>query len=63
MGQSRASRQKLDSISSKMGEKLHMSKKDVKADLPLYANLFRERPDIAEGLELEEKEIEFLEKF
>jgi replication factor C large subunit len=63
MGQSRASRQKLDSISSKMGEKLHMSKKDVKADLPLYANLFRERPDIAEGLELEDKEIEFLEKF
>ena len=63
MGQSRASRQKLDSISSKMGEKLHMSKKDVKADLPLYSNLFRERPDIAEGLELEDKEIEFLEKF
>lgn len=63
MGQSQASRQKLDSISSKMGEKLHMSKKDVKADLPLYANLFRERPEIAEGLELDEKEVEFLEKF
>jgi len=26
-------------------------------------NLFRERFDIARGLELEEKEIEFLEKF
>ena len=43
MGQSRASRQKLDSISKKMGEKLHMSKKDVKADLPLYSNLFIEK--------------------
>ncbi|PSH00690.1 MAG: AAA family ATPase, partial [Nanohaloarchaea archaeon SW_7_46_7] len=63
MGQSRASRQKLDSISSKMGEKLHMSKKDVKNDLPLYANLFRERPEIADSLELEDKEKEFLEKF
>ncbi|AOV94818.1 hypothetical protein AQV86_02730 [Nanohaloarchaea archaeon SG9] len=63
MGQSRASRQKLDSISSKMGEKLHMSKKDVKNDLPLYANLFRERPEIADSLELEDKEKEFLKKF
>lgn len=63
MGQSRASRQKLDSISSKMGEKLHMSKKDVKADLPLYSRLFKERPEIAESLELEEKEVEFIENF
>ncbi len=63
MGQSQASRRKLDSISQKMGEKLHMSKKDVKADLPLYANLFRERPEIADSLELEDKEKEFLEKF
>jgi len=63
MGQSRASRQKLDSISSKMGEKLHMSKKDIKADLPLYSRLFRERPEIADSLELEEKEIEFLDNF
>jgi replication factor C large subunit len=63
MGQSRASRQKLDSISSKMGEKLHMSKKDVKADLPLYSLLLSERPEIAEGLELDEGEVEFLENF
>ena len=63
MGQSQASRQKLDSISQKMGEKLHMSKKDVKADLPLYANLFSERPEIADSLQLEDKEKEFLEKF
>jgi replication factor C large subunit len=63
MGQSRASRQKLDSISSKMGEKLHMSKKDMKANLPLYANLFRERPEIADSLELNEKEKEFVENF
>jgi replication factor C large subunit len=63
MGQSRASRQKLDSISSKMGEKLHMSKKDVKADLPLYSLLLSERPEIAEGLELDEGEVEFIENF
>lgn len=63
MGQSRASRQKLDSISKKMGEKLHMSKKDVKADLPLYSNLFEEKPGIAESLELEEDEVEFIGKF
>lgn len=63
MGQSRASRQKLDSISSKMGEKLHMSKKDMKANLPLYSNLFRNRPEIADSLELNETEKEFVENF
>ncbi|MFB6114735.1 MAG: replication factor C large subunit [Candidatus Nanohalobium sp.] len=63
MGQSHASRQKLDSISSKIGEKLHMSKKDVKSDLPLLAELFEERPEIADSLELEEKEKEFISQF
>lgn len=63
MGKSHASRQQLDSISSKIGEKLHMSKKDVKSDLPLLADLFEKRPEIADSLELEEKEKEFISQF
>lgn len=63
MGQSMAARKKLDSISGKMGDKLHLSKRNVKASLPLYSVLFEKRPEIARSLELDEEEQEFISKF
>ncbi|MFB6174544.1 MAG: replication factor C large subunit [Candidatus Nanohalobium sp.] len=63
MGQSRASRQKLDSVSGKLGKKLHMSKRDIKASLPMYAHLFDKRPEIAESLDLDDEEVDFVENF
>ncbi len=63
MGSSRASRQKMDTITTKIGQKLRLSKKDVKTDLPFYSDLIEHNPDLKEQLELEEDEIEFISKF
>jgi len=63
MGSSRASRQKMDTITTKIGRKLRLSKKDVKTDLPFYSDLIEHNPDLKEQLELEEDEIEFISKF
>ncbi len=63
MGSSRASRNKLDSISSKLGEKLHISKDDAKKDLRLYSRILDANPDLVEQLELDESEVEFIENF
>ncbi|MFB6180967.1 MAG: replication factor C large subunit [Candidatus Nanohalobium sp.] len=63
MGKSKASRKKLQSISGKLGEKLHMSNRDVKASLPVYSQLFSDDPSIADSLDLEEEEKEFISKF
>lgn len=63
MGSSRASRKKMDSITSKIGEKLRLSQKDVKTDLPFYSMLIDENPDLQQQLELEDDELEFMTKF
>jgi replication factor C large subunit len=63
MGGSRGVRNKLDSIGSKMGERLHMSKKDVKSDLPMFADFLDNYPDLQRQLGLEDDEIEFIRDF
>ncbi len=63
MGSSRGARDKLDSIGSKMGEKLHMSKKDVKSDLPMFADFLDNYPELQRQMGLEDDEIEFIRDF
>lgn len=63
MGSSRASRQKMDTITTKIGQKLRLSQKDVKTDLPFYSDLIEHNPDLKEQLELEDDEVEFISKF
>lgn len=63
MGSSRASRNKLESISRKMGNKLHMSKKDVKKELPMFSDFLDHYPNLQHNLELEDEEVIFIEDF
>ena len=63
MGQSRASRKKMGEVTSKIGRKLHLSPRDVKNDLPFYSRLLQNNKALNDQLELEEDEIEFVEKF
>lgn len=63
MGSSRASRKKMTSITSKLGEKLHVSRAEARNSLPLLARLIDDKPLIGEQLELDEDEIEFINKF
>lgn len=63
MGQSRASRNKLKSISSKVGHKLHVSGRDTVMMLPFLAGVIEDNEEVTEQLELEEDEVEFLKKF
>lgn len=63
MGQSRASRKKMGEVTSKIGRKLHLSRRDVKNDLPFYSRLLQNNKALNDQLELEEDEIEFVEKF
>ena len=63
MGSSRGARNKLDSIGSKMGEKLHMSKKDVKASLPMYSDFLEHYDGLQDQLQLEDEEVEFIKNY
>jgi len=63
MGSTRASRKKMSSITSKLGDKLHVSKSEARNSLPLFARLIEDKPVIGDQLELEEDEIEFINKF
>lgn len=63
MGQSRASRKKMGEVTSKIGRKLHLSPRDVKNDLPFYSRLLQNNKALKDQLELEEDEVEFVEKF
>ncbi|QGA80257.1 replication factor C large subunit [Candidatus Nanohalobium constans] len=63
MGSSRAARNKLDSISSKMGEKLHMSQRDVKSSLPMFGDFLDHYDGLQGQLELEDEEVEFIHGF
>lgn len=64
MGSSRASRNKLEEISKKLGEKLHISLNESKSMMPFVALLLEsDEEKFAEQLGLDEDEIEFIEKF
>jgi replication factor C large subunit len=63
MGSSRAARNKLESIGSKVGDQLHVSTNESRQLLPFLAIMIDENPDIAEQLELEDDEVEFVKKF
>lgn len=63
MGSSRASRNKLQAISSKIGEKLHISVNESKSTLPFIAKMLEHNPDIQQQLELDDDEVEFIEDF
>ncbi len=63
MGSSRANRQKRDEISSKLGEKLHISATESVSVFSFISKLIDENPEVREQLELTEDEVEFLEKF
>jgi replication factor C large subunit len=63
MGSSRGARNKLDSISGKLGTTLHMSKRDVKSSLPMFADFLDNYEDLQRQLRLEDDEVEFIKEF
>ena len=63
LGSSRASRKKMDSVTSKIGGKLHMSKKESRNSLPLLAMLIEDNEALVDQLEFEDDEVEFVQKF
>ncbi len=63
MGSSRASRNKLESISKKIGEKLHISIQESKSELRFISMLIEDNSEIKEQLQLSDEDLEFLEKF
>lgn len=63
MGQSRAARNKLEAIGSKIGKKLHVSTATARSELPFLASLMDKDIEVAEQLELEEDEVKFVRKF
>ena len=63
MGQSRASRNKLESISSKLGEKLHISGNEAVREMPFISQMINARPEVIDELELEEDEVDFIDEF
>jgi replication factor C large subunit len=63
MGSSRGSRQKMDSVTSKIGEKLHISGRDATKTLPFISRLMEENEGLAEEMEFSEDEVEFISKF
>lgn len=66
MGQSKAARSKRDSIGSKIGENLHLSVTEARDMIPVLQLLFENeewKENIVDKLELEEKEVEFIESF
>lgn len=63
MGQSRASRNKLESISSKLGEKLHISGNESVREMPFISQMIDAKPEVIDEMELEEDEVEFIKEF
>ncbi len=63
MGRTKSSRRKMDQVSSKIGNQLHLSQKDVKRTLPLLNILMENDRLDPESLELEEDEVEFIRNF
>lgn len=63
LGSSRASRKKMDSVTSRLGEKLHISKSEASDSLPLIADLIEHNPELVDQFEFEDDEVEFIKKF
>jgi len=63
MGSSMASRKKMDSVTSKLSEKLHISRRDATNSLPFISILLEEDSELAESFGFEEDEVEFIQKF
>ena len=63
MGSSMASRKKMDSVTSKMSEKLHISSRDATRTLPFVSRLLDEDEEVAGFFEFEDDEVEFVQKF
>lgn len=66
MGRSKAARNRRDEISRKIGERLHTSISTATDMIPFLRELFKKeewKEDISKGLELTDKEIEFIEDF
>ena len=63
MGQSKAARNQLNTISQKLGEKLHLSQKDAKRTLPFISKMLDHNPELAQKLQLDQDEQEFIKKF
>lgn len=63
MGSSRAARNRLESIGKKVGEKLHVSTRESTMMLPFLSRVIDHNPGVADQLELEEDEVEFVKEF
>ncbi len=63
MGSSHASRNRMDSLTSKLGKKLHISQREAINSMPLYREIVNSNEETIEELGLEEKEIELMNKF
>lgn len=63
MGSSRASRKKMEGISSKLGDSLHLSQRDVRQMMPQLAVFLDHYSDLQEELELDDDEVDFIENF
>lgn len=63
MGQTRSSRNKINDIAGKLTEKLHISKKQVKRDLPFLKKQLEHNPELQNQLELDEDETDFIKNY
>ncbi len=66
MGQSRAARNRRDSIGRKVGEELHLSAATATDLIPFLQHLFQDgelQDELVHRLGLEEKEVEYIEEF
>jgi replication factor C large subunit len=63
MGQSRAARNRMEAVGKKIGEKMHISLRESAQLLPFLSMLIEDNPDLADQLELDEDEEEFVKQF
>ncbi len=63
MGASRASRNKLQELGKKLGERLHVSSKDSKQMMPFLSRVIAHNPEVAEQLDLSDEQVEFIQEF
>ncbi|MFB6245026.1 MAG: replication factor C large subunit [Candidatus Nanohaloarchaea archaeon] len=63
MGSSKATRSTMDSVQQKLGEKLHISGREVRKSLPFISRLIGEDQKYADQLDLDEEELELVRSF
>ena len=63
MGSSKGARSTMDSVTSKIGEKLHISGREATRTLPFISRVMEDDESLAEDLEFTDDEIEFVSKF